>query len=381
MGSNYGTIEKQIGDIIKFIIFAKPELLPTRVPYQLFSDIKKSNYVDGLHKPSESYANRNFYQITRRKFLNDLKASQRQQYYLTQEEQHKARVQSEIRWKTLELRQKKIRDKLNDKKQRVLKSIRSSNKNHNDSSIKNQMKLSKAERDAIEKAVKIELQEWIDENELLDGLNDESDDDDDDIDNDANKNKNKNTNKNKNKNNHDGFSHPFIKMSKQDAMKSGLMTDPKRITYEINSQMIKSPKHEDDPLSFFYDLERIDKDMMKKYKFDDDDMKHQGDTCERRRKRKEHLVLSKIYFNCKWQPADKWVRDLAYEIFSVFKRTLWINCVFFATKKQWLAAYMNFGFRVHSRTIFPLLTIDKFNIKDQNGMWKYINITNYIIFY
>ena len=77
-----------ISDTLKFIDFFDPNTRPETVPYKKFKD------VDGLKKPSKKLAQRQWKQLSRRRFLN--KAPNKEEYLLSDDErEHLEELESE----------------------------------------------------------------------------------------------------------------------------------------------------------------------------------------------------------------------------------------------------------------------------------------------
>ena len=136
-----------------------------------------------------------------------------------------------------------------------------------------------------------------------------------------------------------------------------------------------------DTLSTKYDLSKLDEAIAGKDQWNEEDIEEDfGETMEQRYLRKKEKVIDDLYgqYDFDARHATKILTQIGQDITCTFKSLLYINCVFLATQKNWIAFFLNPGCLLLSKIIFNEINIDNFYFVNSKG--KYSLLKYYILY-
>lgn len=149
------------------------------------------------------------------------------------------------------------------------------------------------------------------------------------------------------------------------------LTEEEQENYQLEAEeAAKDPNY--DPLERKYDLEKLDLAIAEEDKWDDlDKVDDDSDfeSMEDRHHRKKQNIIDKLYapYDHDSAQATTNLNEIASEISATFKSLLFINCVFLATRKNWISFFLNAGCLLFSKTIFKEIEITHFDFTDLEG--------------
>ena len=322
LGSDYGSNDKAIADTLRFILRAQPEDPPKSLPKKLYDqqgNERKGN--SNLKMPDHRIAHRNWIQMLRRRFVRESNVNI-DDYKLSEEETQIRKKQARQRWE-------KVDEKFAERKEKQAQKAY-------------KLKLKQRQKQKKKGLHNSDLDD--DESEHNDDYNKYKSDYDDDDDEEMKQNKNSE------------FINPEDFHKEEDRAFA----------------MEKSPKHIDDNFHFYYDLDKMDDDLPDFYKINEEIWKCKYDNMMDHYLRVVALALDKTYKDHLWNSSSvtQSHQNTAYEMFSVYKRILWVNIIHLATRNHWLAFFFNPACLLYSKTMFKDLNIKHFNFVDPNGMYK-----------
>ena len=150
------------------------------------------------------------------------------------------------------------------------------------------------------------------------------------------------------------------------------LTEEEQENYKLEAEeAAKDPNY--DPLERKYDLEKLDLAIAEEDNWDDLDKVDDEDdfeSMEERHQRKKQNIIDKLYepYDHDSAQATKNLNAIASEISATFKSLLFINCVFLATRKNWISFFLNAGCLLFSKTVFNQIRISHFNFTHLEGM-------------
>lgn len=132
-------------------------------------------------------------------------------------------------------------------------------------------------------------------------------------------------------------------------------------------------KEEFDSLAMNFNLQAIDAELSKKYKWDKQDIKDNcTETMQQRYYRKQSAMCHKLYsqYNPTGPEAKKYVKlkKLTKDITNTFKRLAFINTVWKAPPRVWLSVFFNAGAYFLMESQFKKLNVKYFDFVDNKGI-------------
>ena len=361
LGSNYGTNDKAISDTLLFIINAKPQDLPTALPKRLYDNDGKElkGSANRLKAPDRRIEHRNARQMRRRKFIKEADINL-DKYRLSEAEQKKRKKAQKQRWLSINDKFDKIKKakeaaSVQQKSSQRKMIIDSDDDDDDDDNEEDQDK----DDEDINQAMDEDNQEdTIQEISANFNLNLDVFDDEEKANNDNNRNKN--TKK--------IIDDPIFEFKPEDIDIMENIEDEKQRA----SVMEQSPRFIDDGLHITFDLEMMDPAIKKYYQIPDSLWQYSWDSCKTRYHRVTDICLENTFEEFSWDGDKVSVQHhhIAMDIFSIYKRVMYVNLVHLAPRSHWYTFWMNPGCQLYAITIFRVLKIDHFNIIDEEGMLK-----------
>ena len=148
----------------------------------------------------------------------------------------------------------------------------------------------------------------------------------------------------------------------------------------LKKKMMKEKKKETfDPLSNNFNLYVLDAQLSKIYHWDDEDVRDDGsETMMDRHLRKKKKIIDKLYseYNPKGTKAAQHpeLADLTKDITNTFKRIAFINTVWKAPPKHWLAVFFNAGAYYLMESRFKKVYWKHFDFVNKSGIFISLHI-------